>query len=71
MEIERKSAVCCEFYELKEGEIFQYEGYIYMVINFNDVISSKVNAVNLSDGHLYKFDSDDMVGKVSGKLVIE
>lgn len=49
---------------LKCGAVFKHEGALYMITNADQ------NAVRLEDGHLFQFDSNLTVTKVSGEFVL-
>ena len=62
-----------EFYEVPNGEVFMHDDKCYLAIEElrSDSWGNFKNAVDLSDGELVYFDSDEEVIWVKATLIIE
>ena len=75
MEIEKKITKKVEFGTLRTGDVFLYDGDVYMVVDedfgLGDGSSYDGFAIDLKTGLHYGFYNDDIVGaKVTAKLII-
>ena len=67
----RKSSV--KFETVKQGEVFEFNGYFYMKTSssYCDDSGDYDNVVNLESGELIYFEDNDIIMPVNCKLVIE
>ena len=74
MEIEKNFKEKNTFRDLSQGDVFNWGGSIYMVIEKdyglkeNDLYDGY--AIDLETGSIYSFDNDDECTKVSAKLTV-
>lgn len=67
MKIEIKNNNFCNFVTLTYGQVFSFADSYYMKINNH--LSERYNAISLTDGILWHFDTDDKVEITKCKLV--
>ena len=74
MEIERKNTRKVQFDALTAGDMFLYDGDVYMVVDedfgLGDGSSYDGFAIDLKTGLHYGYNDDDEVIKVTAKLII-
>ena len=71
MKISSKQKDVMTFFQLMQGDVFEYNGYFFMkisdVVDFNN---DTRNAIRLENGWLVHYKSDDVVRYVDAELVI-
>lgn len=63
-----------KFEDLKRGDVFAYNNYIWMAIQImstDDIDDGAINAVCLSDGESTYFNQDDIVFLLDAELIIK
>lgn len=67
VKIKQKETEKIDFYELKKGDVFQYNNIFYMVIEtVEDSSYDCYNAVTLNEGELAYFEDTDEIIKIEG-----
>ena len=84
MNIQRKEKKTILLGELSPGDVFEYQNYFYMVVNFAEIVDCSIcgeeldlnhcyniACVDLADGGIYNFHNYNEVYKVNGKFIEE
>ena len=84
MDIQKKEKRTVSLRELSPGDVFEYKDYLYMVIDFAEIVDCAIcgeeldvnhcyhiACVGLVNGEVYNFNGYDEVYEVNGKFIEE